>query len=81
MRALFVLPLCLLFSILGPVNPAVAAESSGPFVVLIGPPASGKTSSGNYISEQKARQKARDKKQETPTTSRMSYIVHGDIAL
>ena len=50
-RALFVLPLCLLFSIFGPGNQAIAAESSGPFVILIGPPASGKTSNGNYISE------------------------------
>lgn len=50
-RTLFVLSLCLLFSVLGSVNHAVAEESSGPFVILIGPPASGKTSNGNYISE------------------------------
>jgi hypothetical protein len=50
-RKLLILPLTLLFLISGFVSETLAEETSGPFLVLIGPPAAGKTTNGNYISE------------------------------
>jgi adenylate kinase len=50
-RKLLILPLTLLFVITGFAGEALAKETSGPFLVLIGPPAAGKTTNGNYISE------------------------------
>jgi adenylate kinase len=50
-KNLLILPLTLLFLISGFARETLAEETSGPFLVLIGPPAAGKTTNGNYISE------------------------------
>ena len=48
---LLILPLALALSAFGLVNAAPAEETTGPFLVLIGAPKAGKTSSGKYISK------------------------------
>lgn len=50
-RKLFILPLTLLLLITGIAGEILAEETSGPFLVLVGAPAAGKTTNGNYISE------------------------------
>lgn len=50
-RKLLLLPLALGLSVFGMVNEVPAEETTGPFLVLIGAPKAGKTSSGKYISK------------------------------
>jgi adenylate kinase len=50
-RKLFILSLTLFFLISGFVIETMAEETPGPYLVLIGAPAAGKTTNGNYISE------------------------------
>jgi len=45
------LPLALTLSVFGLANVATAEEGTGPYLVLIGAPKAGKTSSGKYISK------------------------------
>jgi len=48
---LLTLPLALALSVFGLINESTAEEGAGPFLVLIGAPKAGKTSSGKYISK------------------------------
>ena len=48
---LFTLPLALALSVFGLVFEVTAEENGGPYLVLIGAPKAGKTSSGKYISK------------------------------
>jgi adenylate kinase len=50
-RRLLILPLTLLLLITGFAGEILANETPGPFLVLIGAPAAGKTTNGNYVSE------------------------------
>jgi adenylate kinase len=50
-RKLLILPLTLFLLITGFAGETLANETPGPFLVLIGAPAAGKTTNGNYISE------------------------------
>jgi adenylate kinase len=51
-RSLLILPFAVFLAVFCPVNEASAGEARGPFLVLIGTPASGKTSYSEYISKQ-----------------------------
>ena len=48
---LFTLPLAMALAVIGLVSEAPAEEGTGPYLVLIGAPKAGKTSSGKYISK------------------------------
>ena len=52
LRKIVTIQFALLLLIFGPFEASMAEQQSGPFLVLIGAPASGKTSIGKYVSEQ-----------------------------